>query len=510
MLFALAAGDVGIWELDLLTRTFTWSDTFERIHGCGRGKLDGTHDGWYRCVHPEDRPALQAALEPLLRLEGTDSEVEYRALWSNGAEHYIIMKGRVFRDPSGVPTGVGGVAIDATERRQLEAQLLQSQKMEAIGMLAGGVAHDFNNLLTAILGYVELVEVQFPPESRGMRDVQQIRKSATRAAHLTRQLLAFSRRQVLRPALIDLNTLVRDLANMLRRLIGEDVTLTLALDPDLARVKADPGQIEQVIMNLVVNARDAMPRGGVLTITTATLQVDEALFRRLGVADHHGVHQMVKISVRDTGIGMDAATRKHIFEPFFTTKPRGKGTGLGLATVYGIVTQSGGFVDVESAPGEGTTFDVLLPLAEPEIVPASDSRGEAAEVRRGTETIMLVEDDDDVRTLVRTLLEGQGYRVIDVANAESALVFAGAEGATLHLLISDVVLPGLSGPELFDRLHGSQPDLRVLYVSGYTDERIVARGGLAPDAPYLEKPFTGVGLTRKVRDVLDAGSSPRP
>jgi two-component system, cell cycle sensor histidine kinase and response regulator CckA len=504
MRFALEAGSVGIWEIDAESGMLTASDTFERIHGWPPGEFARTKDAWLERVHEQDRPAVTTAIAALTRADGIDSEVEYRIPWPDGSDHRIVINGRVVRNASDTVTGIGGVAIDVTEPRQLQAQLVQSQKLEAIGLLAGGVAHDFNNILTAILGYVELLESRLQSDNDVLRDLDEIRKSGTRAADLTRQLLAFSRRQVLRPALIDLNALVQDLANMLRRLIGEDVTLTMTLEKGLSSVMADRGQIEQVIMNLVVNARDALPRGGRLTIATSNAAVDAAFFRRLGIADPPAIRNMVKISVSDTGVGMDAMTRKRIFEPFFTTKGRSRGTGLGLATVYGIVKQSGGFIDVDSTPGKGARFDILLPRAERTSTTPTTTRAEVAPAPRGTETILVVEDDDTVRSLVSSLLKRNGYNLVVFPDGESAAVFAeGHSDRRIDLLLSDVVLPGMSGPELYKQLRVRRPGLRVLFMSGYNDERIVASGALSPDVHSIEKPFTGGGLARKVREVLD-------
>ncbi len=387
------------------------------------------------------------------------------------------------------------------QRQQVEAQLLQSQKMEAIGQLAGGVAHDFNNLLTAILGYAERLVPALQGTPR-LRDVEQIRKSATRAAHLTRQLLLFSRRQILQPRIVDLNAVIADLATMLRRLLSEDVTLKLTLEPTLARITADPGQIEQVIMNLVVNARDAMVRGGTIVIETSTLQADDQFLEYVGMLGP-GPQSLVRLAVIDSGVGIDAATMKRIFEPFFTTKPRGQGTGLGLATVLGIVQHHHGVVKVASEPERGSVFQVFLPATDEPIVSESVEATPDANLT-GTEWVLLVEDEESVRTLVRTILEGRGFHVLDARNAEEALRILPAELDSIDLLLTDVVMPGLSGPELFERLVRERPALKVLYLSGYSDDTIVTRGLFAPDSPFLQKPFTARGLMRKIRDVLDA------
>jgi len=391
------------------------------------------------------------------------------------------------------------LARDVTARRQLEDQLRQAQKMEAVGQLAGGIAHDFNNLLTAILGCTQLLLHATPPEDARREDVEEIKNAGLRAAELTRQLLAFSRRQVLAPKLLDMNSVVANMDKMLRRLIGEDVALVTELAADLGPVNADPGQLEQVLLNLAVNARDAMPQGGRLTIATANVVLTEEYAER-----HHRLPpgQYVLLAVSDTGVGMDEATQKHLFEPFFTTKEVGKGTGLGLATVYGIVKQSGGYIWVYSEPGHGTTVKVYLPrvagAAEP--LPAAEA---APELRRGTETVLLVEDAAPVRTLARKSLENCGYRVLDAADGRAALDLSAHHAGGIDILVTDVVMPGMSGRELAERLAPLRPGMRVLYTSGYTDDAMVHQGVLRSGVAFLQKPFVPESLARKVREVLD-------
>jgi two-component system cell cycle sensor histidine kinase/response regulator CckA len=391
-------------------------------------------------------------------------------------------------------TGASKIAHDITRIKALEGQLVEAQKMEVMGQLAGGIAHDFNNLLTAILGYTDLLLPEFEEHAQHHRDLEQIRKSATLAGHLTNQLLAFSRQQLLQPIVVDLNELVSCTATLLRRLIGEDVELTLSLGDSLGRVKVDPGQIEQVIMNLALNARDAMPRGGQLRIQTMNADVDDQFFKRLGIRNPDAGRQFVAVIVSDTGTGMDASTRRRIFEPFFTTKPKGKGTGLGLSTVLGIVSQSRGAIWAESEPGEGTTFRIYLPRTD-ETKSVDVPPAVAASPPTGNETI---------------LLERRGYRVITAVNAEEAIVRAAEEAGTIHLLLADVVLPGQSGPELAAQLLLVRPLIKVLYFSGYTDEAFIRRGVLTAGVPFLHKPFTAAALPGKVRAVLDAGATPLP
>jgi two-component system, cell cycle sensor histidine kinase and response regulator CckA len=392
------------------------------------------------------------------------------------------------------------LARDVTAQRHLEDQLRQSQKMEAVGQLAGGIAHDFNNLLTAILGSTQLLLQATPPGDVRREDVEEIRNAGLRAAELTRQLLAFSRRQVLAPKVLELNAVVANMDKMLRRLIGEDVELATALHAEAGAVNADPGQLEQVLLNLVVNARDAMPGGGrVLIETTRVLLRDELVERRhrLPPGDY------LCLAVTDSGAGMDEATQAHLFEPFFTTKEVGKGTGLGLATVYGIVKQSGGYIWVYSEPGRGTTVKVYLPrvpgAAEPPL-PAP----EPPALRGGHETVLLVEDAAPVRTLARRSLEACGYTVLDAADGPSAIELSARHAGAIAVLVTDVVMPGMSGRELAERLAPTRPAMKVLYTSGYTDDAMVRQGVLTAGVAFLQKPFVPDSLARKVRDVLDS------
>ena len=392
------------------------------------------------------------------------------------------------------------LARDVTAQRHLEDQLRQSQKMEAVGQLAGGIAHDFNNLLTAILGSTQLLLQATPPGDVRREDVEEIRNAGLRAAELTRQLLAFSRRQVLAPKVLELNAVVANMDKMLRRLIGDDVELATALHAEAGAVNADPGQLEQVLLNLVVNARDAMPGGGrVLIETTRLLLRDELVERRhrLPPGDY------VCLAVTDSGLGMDEATQAHLFEPFFTTKEVGKGTGLGLATVYGIVKQSGGYIWVYSEPGRGTTVKVYLPRvpgAAEQPLPAP----EPPPLRGGHETVLLVEDAAPVRTLARRSLEACGYRVLDAADGRSAIELSARHAGEIAVLVTDVVMPGMSGRELAERLAPARPAMKVLYTSGYTDDAMVRQGVLNAGVAFLQKPFVPDSLARKVREVLDS------
>ena len=397
-------------------------------------------------------------------------------------------------------------AEDVTEKWLLERQLRMAQKMEAVGRLSGGIAHDFNNLLGVIIGYSQVLKRTLPPGSAFLEHAEEIEKAGQRAASLTRQLLAFSRQQVLAPAVLNLNSLISEMEKMLPRLIGEDIEIVIALDPAIGRVKADHGQLEQVVMNLAVNARDAMPDGGKVVITTANAVLDETWTR-----SHPGskAGDFVMLSVADTGTGIDSETLAHIFEPFFTTKERGKGTGLGLATVYGVVKQSGGYVWVESALGKGTAFQIYLPRIE-ELVSVPEPVAPIVEAFRGAETILLVEDADALRKLTHMLLEQHGYHVLVAANGAAALQLVEQKPERIDLLLTDVIMPGLNGRALAERLEILQPSLKVLYMSGYTDDAIVNHGVLESGTQLLHKPFSEESLIRKVREVLDADAGVPP
>ena len=394
-------------------------------------------------------------------------------------------------------TGLLCLARDVTDRLVLEEQFRQAQKMEAVGQLAGGVAHDFNNLLTLINGYSDIVLAALPPGDPNREPIAAVHQAGQRSAGLTRQLLAFSRKQVLAPKVLDLNGVVADTASLLRRVIGEDVRLSTAPGQGLWPVKADRGQVEQVLLNLAVNARDAMPTGGRLTIETRNAELDE------GYAAAHADARpgdYVLVAVSDTGTGMSDEVKARIFEPFFTTKEAGKGTGRGLATVYGIVKQSGGHVGVYSEVGRGTTFKVYLPRAAPESG-AAKAPSQFRRPPRGTETVLVVEDEDAVRALTRHVLQHSGYTVVEAEDAAAAVRAAAGHG--IDLLVTDVVMPGLGGRELAERLRASRPGLKVLFLSGYTDDAVVRHGVLHEAVNFLQKPFSPTALAHKVREALD-------
>ena len=467
------------------------------MHGQTPGTLGGTYKAFLETVDAEDRAQVVEAINRATRTH-TDTTIEYRTAWPDGSVHYISAVGHTSFDEAGAPVRGVGIALDVTERRSLEDQFRQAQKMEAVGQLAGGIAHDFNNMLTAILGNAEFLLDDLSTDDPRHADVDEIVKAGRRAAGLTHQLLAFSRKQMLAPQVIRLGDAVRDLSPMLRRLLGETIDVRIVVS-EQGQVTADLGQMQQVLMNLALNARDAMESGGHLTIETADLLMDDAYARR------HQTMQpgaYVMLAVSDTGRGMDARIKKRIFEPFFTTKPKGEGTGLGLATVYGIVKQSGGHIWVYSEVGHGTAFKVYLPRTseadEPREAPSVDPHR-----LEGTETILLVEDEEAVREFVHKALSRRGYIVHALSSPRRAVEFAEAHRGTIHLILSDVILPDMIGPAMTALLARPHPEARVLYMSGYTDGAIAHHGVLDPDVAFLQKPFTAEALAIRVRDLLD-------
>ena len=498
MRFALQAAGIGIWDVDYATATVRWSEILEHQYGLQPGTFAGTFEAFINLVHPDDRAAVIETITNGVQT-GDDFTLESRALWPDGTVHRLTGAGRVLLDENRQPLRGIGISTDITERYSLEQQYHQAQKMEAIGRLAGGVAHDFNNLLTVILGFCDLARADLEPNDPHHADLEEIQKAGQRAAALTRQLLAFSRKEIIEPTVLDLNTVTADVRSMLERLIGEDVSISIHPSAEPALVHADPGQMQQIIMNLAVNARDAMPGGGAMMIEVANADLDEA-YAKMHLGMQAGRYAV--LTVTDTGMGMTPDVQAHLFEPFFTTKQAGKGTGLGLATVHGIVTRSGGNVTVYSEIGRGTSFKVYFPRAG-----ASEAVNETVpplpRPRRNTgETVLVVEDAEGLRDLSKRLLERLGYTVLVAASAsEAEQLFE--QNPSIDVVLTDVVMPGESGPDLAKRLVEQRPSLKVIYMSGYTEDAITHHGVLNPGIAFVHKPFTADALERKIREVLD-------
>ncbi len=502
--FTLAAAAVNgaIYDWDVENERIVWTDGLTRVFGYPLEDVRADVQWRKERIHPDDFARVSVQLSRDTRSR-EDFVAQYRFRSADGSYLHVWDRGRLVRDEEGRGARIVGLIENVTELKQLEEELRQAQKMEAIGRLAGGVAHDFNNLLTTILGYAELLMGRLT-EEQAREEVGEIQKAGERAARLTQQLLAFSRKQMSEPHILNLNAIVADTEKMLRRLIGEDILFETRLDPAVDPIRADRGQLEQMLMNVAVNARDAMERGGRLTIQTSNLRLDEQFVR-----DHPGARAglHVLISITDTGCGMSEETRKRIFEPFFTTKGPGKGTGLGMATVYGIVKQSGGYIWIDSEKEKGTTVSVVFPKVDGDPALAG-VRPRALRALGGSETIMLVEDEEGVRKLVRGVLQSHGYTVLEASDASDALRIAQETSSPIDLLLTDVVMPGMSGRELAEQLLRERPQTRLLYVSGYTEDTILLHGVRTSGTALLCKPFPPEVLLQRVREVLDGKREP--
>ena len=494
----IQSSPLAIFVMDPEGRVRMWNPAAEQMFGWEEKEILGS---FFPGVPKDKVEECKELLRRVLNGESLNG-VELRRRKKDGSSIDISVFTAPLHDVRGRITGIVVMNTDITESKRLKEQLLQAQKMEVVGRLAGGVAHDFNNLLTAINGYSELV-LNFMEQDNPLRqDVAEIRKAGDRAASLTRQLLAFSRKQVLQPKVLDLNQVMDNMGKMLERLIGSDIDLVINLDPHLGRVMADPGQIEQVVLNLAINARDAMPQGGRLTIETANVELEESYSRR-HMDLQPGLYVLVKVS--DTGCGMDPETRSRIFEPFFTTKEMGKGTGLGLSTVYGIIKQSGGHIAVHSKPGKGAAFKIYLPRIDDAMEPDSLA-SQSPEDYGGQETILLVEDEDGVRQLLSTVLKRQGFKVLEARHGADALDLSTQHEGPIHLVLTDVVMPEMGGLELAQRLQPSHPGAKVLYMSGYSENANLHQHLAGQEIYYMQKPFEAIGLLQRVRQLLDAPS----
>jgi two-component system, cell cycle sensor histidine kinase and response regulator CckA len=500
---ALDAARMGIWFWSVENGTLTWDDNLRLLYGLDSGERIATYDDFLARVHPDDRERVSDAVRRVLEAGG-DLDYEFRILLPDGRVRWIADHGEIRRDEQGRPVYLTGICTDVTERRVTEDRLRQAHRMESVGRLAGGVAHETNNQMSVVLGATGFILKRNDVPEAVRTDVEFIQKAAERTAAVTAQLLAFSRRQILKPEVLDLNALIKGWEPVVRRIMGEDSGVVLRLAPGLGPVKADPGQLEQVLLNLALNARDAMPRGGRISIETSQSELTPAYIRgKPGTAIEPG--RYVVLAVSDTGHGMDKETLSHIFEPFFTTKGVGKGTGLGLSTVYGIVKQSDGYVWVYSEPGQGTTFKIYLPLRS-----ATVSRARRDSVPRQAipgETILVVEDEAAVRHMMTRALEDAGYRVLQADGTTTAIEVVARTADKISLLLTDIVMPGKNGRELAEQVEAMSPGIPVLFTSGYTDGEIERRGLLRPGAAFVQKPLTPRALVRAVQKTLE-GASP--
>ncbi len=492
---------IGFWKADLNHNTLLWSDEIYKIFGLDRESFDHKRNTFYSLIHPDDRERVMHSLQNAIQNNETYS-VEHRIVRKDGSIRWLNEHAKILRDENGTSYQLIGLVHDITERKILEEQLRQSQKMEAIGQLAGGIAHDFNNLLSTIFGYCELIINEMDITHPTYKYIREINKAGERAASLTRQLLAFSRKQVLQPKVLNLNSLIFDMDKMLQRIIGENIDFISLPASNIGSIKADPGQIEQVLLNLIINARDAMPKGGKIILETQNIDVDE---------DYAKTHTDLKpgtyiqLTITDSGCGIDKATMNHIFEPFYTTKTKGKGTGLGLSIVYGIVKQSGGNIFVYSEIGKGTTFKIFFPRVE-KSKEKPEKEIESIPSLQGSETILIVEDDELVRDMVVSVLKEYGYTTIETKSVAEALQTCEYHEGPIHALLTDIILPEKSGFELAEQIIQSREETKVLYMSGYTNNTLINEGIIDMEADFIQKPFTPNSLLRKIRQILTPSS----
>jgi PAS domain S-box-containing protein len=497
---AVSSGHLGIWDWDAVNDVLVWNERMYELYGVSKNTFRMSRETWIKCLHPDDVAMGLEEMRAALNGE-KEYDFEFRIVHPDGETKFIKSNAMVMRDEAGKAVRVIGMNMDITERKHTEEQLRQAQKMEAVGQLAGGVAHDFNNILTAIYGYCSLLQIKMGDDSPFRSDIDHIYAAAEKAANLTRSLLAFSRKQIMSPKKVNLNEIVMNVAKLLTRIIGEDIQLKAVCKGAPLRVFADSGQIEQILMNLAANARDAMPNGGTLTIETGEEEIDESFIHAYGYGD---VGIYVALSVSDTGKGMDNETRKKIFEPFFTTKEVGKGTGLGLSIVYGVIKQHNGYINVYSEPNEGTTFRIYLPQVYEE--DANAEKGPAPEhPRMGSETVLLAEDDETIRELAGSILRQYGYDVILAHDGEDAVEKFKANKEKIAVIVMDMIMPRKSGKEAYEKIRKVRSDVKIIFMSGYSPDLLHDRGIFADGGEVLIKPIHPLELVRKVRAVLDSG-----
>jgi PAS domain S-box-containing protein len=499
---ALDAARMGIWFWSVESGTLTWDDNLRQLYGLEPDEQVASYEDFLARVHPDDRERVAGAIRQVLEAGG-DLDYEFRIVLSDGRVRWIADHGEIRRNDQGSPVYLTGICTDVTERRVSEERLRQAHRMESVGRLAGGVAHEANNQMSVIMGASEFILQRSDVPEAARADVEFIQKAAQRTAAVTAQLLAFSRRQILKPEVLDLNRLIKGWEPVLRRIMGEDCGVVLKLESSIGPVRADPGQLEQVLLNLALNARDAMPRGGRISVETFQAELTAGYTRRKPGTTIQPGHYVV-LAVSDTGHGMDKETLSHVFEPFFTTKGVGQGTGLGLSTVYGIIKQSDGYVWVYSEPGQGTTFKIYLPLRSEAV---SSPRRDSVPVQAVPgETVLVVEDEVVVRKMMTRALEEAGYRVLQASSAAEAIDLVSGTADKINLLLTDIVMPGKNGRELAEQVETLSPGIPVLFTSGYTDGEIERRGLLKPGAAFIQKPLTPKALVRAVQRTLEESS----